>query len=253
MPSVWPDDIIDGLSGAPVEAIRPFKCLLLMPFEPQFDPVAEILHDIVQETVGTLALVVPDTQFPKIDRLDWVVSSGIIQEEIWQRVALADLIFCDISGCNPNVMFESGVCAAWKGMEQVVFIRNRSSKEKVPFDIAPKRYTEYSLESDRAKLEFRLKVTKLTKAVLIAFPNLPSDEPILRSPLEITFTGNRDDLVLRTPPLAHRRVIRQALEFGSTISVNRDSAQFPWTIRGHNTDFRAGERAWGFGRYADCR
>ncbi len=50
----------------------------------------------------------------KVDRLDWLTSTGIIHSEIWQKIIEADLIFVDITGYNPNVMFELGVVSAWK-------------------------------------------------------------------------------------------------------------------------------------------
>jgi len=42
----------------------------------------------------------------------------VIQQEIWREIEEADLIFCDITGYNPNVMFEAGACAAWKEMNR---------------------------------------------------------------------------------------------------------------------------------------
>jgi len=80
-----------------------------MPFEDRFDDIASLIHDtaieVFEQYKDFFAL-------PQIDRLDWVTSAGAIQQQIWQKIVEADLVFCDITGYNPNVMLESGV---WLG------------------------------------------------------------------------------------------------------------------------------------------
>lgn len=218
MSEVWPFEVKNKLIGATRDAIRPFKCLLLMPFEGRFDQVAELIESTVSEVAKQLTKDdVLGTQLSpsvNIKRLDWITSSGVIQYEIWQEIDEADLIFCDITGYNPNVMFESGVCAAWKEMKHVVFIKDRFFKQQSAFDIAPIRYTEYQLTSE-GKLPFQRKVEKLTQDVLIGFPDRQVSTTKIQLPFEREFKDNHDDLRLYTPPLAHRRVIDGALEFGS--------------------------------------
>src|SRR5690349_8299346 len=126
MSEVWPLDARRKLSGSPLDAIRPFRCLLLMPFQPKFDDVAALIHDVVSEAVNRLADPGRMGGLPRIERLDWVTSSGAIQQQIWQRILEADLVICDITSYNANVMFEGGVCAAWKDVAQVVFIKDRA-------------------------------------------------------------------------------------------------------------------------------
>jgi hypothetical protein len=126
MTEVWPLDARNRLAGTATDAIRPFRCLLLMPFQKEFDDVADIIHETVSQ--GISQFNDPNSfvgGLPNTERLDWVTSSGAIQQQIWQRILEADLIFCDITSYNSNVMFEGGVCAAWKDVVQVVFIKNR--------------------------------------------------------------------------------------------------------------------------------
>lgn len=47
-------------------------------------------------------------RYHKVDRLDWVTSSGAIQQQIWQKIIEADLVICDLTDYNPNVMVEGG-------------------------------------------------------------------------------------------------------------------------------------------------
>lgn len=213
MSEIWPLDVKNRVSSSVSEAIRPFKCLLLMPFEARFDQIAKVIEEIVSNYVQDFTVKF-GMELPIIKRIDWVTSTGVIQQEIWQEICEADLIFCDITGYNPNVMFESGVCSAWKEMKQVVFIKDRFFKQQSAFDIAPIRYTEYEMTSDGIK-ELRNKIAKLTMDVLIAFPDREGSSPNIKLPLDIDFTDNRDDLRIYTPPFAHRRVVNGYLEFGS--------------------------------------
>ena len=74
-----------------------------------------------------------------------------IQAQIWDSIVEADLIICDLTGHNPNVMFEAGVCAAVKDVEQVVFLRDTRFPIEPPFDVAPFRYLKDQLTSDRTQ------------------------------------------------------------------------------------------------------
>ncbi len=213
MSDIWPYDVKVGQSSSALNAIRPFKCILLMPFEARFDRVAEVIHNTISKKLEEFAANF-GPELPQIKRLDWVTSAGVIQQEIWEEITEADLIFCDITGYNPNVMFEAGVAAAWKNIGQVVFIQDRFFKQQSAFDIAPLRYTEYELTSDGLP-KFQNQIAQLTINALIAFPDLQGTAPAIQLPLEIDFKSNHDDLRIYTPPFAHRRVVNGALEFGS--------------------------------------
>ena len=213
MSEVWPLDVKQRLTGTDTNAIRPFKCLLLMPFDSRFNQVAQIIEATVREAILPFERDFGMAQ-PVVKRLDWVVSAQVIQQEIWREIIEADLVFCDITGHNPNVMFECGVCAAWKKMGQVVFVKDAFFKQQSAFDIAPVRYTEYELTSDGC-VSFRKKVVGLTRDALVAFPDSKGGHPELQLPLEIGFRDHRDDARIVTPPFAHRRVVDGALEFGS--------------------------------------
>jgi hypothetical protein len=184
-----------------------------MPFESRFNTVA----DLVQSTVVAICEQLKNFGFeplPQIQRLDWVTSSGVIQSQIWNEIYEADLIFCDVTGYNANVMFEAGVCGAWKHIQQVVFIRDHFYKGQSPFDLAPIRYTEYELTSEGVN-KFRQKIEQHVRNAMIAFPDMKSDVAPIHLPLHIKFEHGQDDLRIFTPPFAHRRVISYALEFGS--------------------------------------
>lgn len=212
MSLIWPLDVKNALQAAPSEDIRPFKCLLLMPFEDRFNTVADLLRQVVEFVNDKFRM-----PLPQIERLDWVTSSNVIQQEIWQKVLEADLVFCDITGLNPNVMFELGVSAAWKDITRVILLKERSAEQGPAFDIAPIRYTDYDLTYPAVDL-FRDKVRRLVEAALISYPDGLGAAAKISYPLAIEFSSGRDDPRIYTPPFAHRRVIDGALEFGSIFS-----------------------------------
>jgi hypothetical protein len=222
MSELWPLDVKMKLDQGPVEPLRPFRCLLLMPFESRFNAVADLIKATVSEVVEGFKGFGFEP-LPQIQRLDWVTSSGVIQREIWREIYDADLVFCDVTGYNANVLFESGVAAAWKRIEQVVFIRDHFYKGQSPFDMAPLRYTEYTLTSDGIA-EFKGKLQQLLTAAVIAFPDSQGVVPPLSLPLHVDFGSGYDDLRIYTPPFAHRRVVINSLEFGSLFSFSHSWA-----------------------------
>jgi hypothetical protein len=216
MPGIWPHDTLRRATYASDESLRPFHCVMLTPFDsPRFEDLARELERIVRDYTER---VLPTVQIGPaiVERLDWVNAAGTIQHQIWDRISKADLIFCDLTGQNPNVMFEAGVCAGWKRVEQVIFIRDAFYRPDQPFDIAPFRYVKYRMTTDGLPV-FEETLKQLVVDVVIRFPDRDhgSESAAVDLPLEIDFSGNRDDRRLVTPPLAHRRVRDGLFEFGS--------------------------------------
>jgi hypothetical protein len=170
MSKTWPYDVKAGEPFTPVDPLRPFRCLLFMPFKQEYSVVAELVKTRFLEVAGGL-FAGYNLHLPEIDRLDWVRSTGAIQDQIWQKLISADLIFCDISDNNPNVIFEAGVAAAWKPIHKVVFIKNKISEVKNPFDISPFRYIEYDLSSHSSIQEFKNAIGAVVQDAIIPFPD----------------------------------------------------------------------------------
>jgi len=212
MSSIWPRDVIQKTERSADDALRGLRCILLMPFKDEFAPIAHLLRETVERVVRQCPQL--SEQPPEVDRLDWANSSAVIHSELWERIARADLVFCDITGCNPNVMFEYGVYAAAKRVEHVVLIKNRADTERSPFNISPIRYFEYELTND-GLAEFVRRMEDVTLRALIGLPDPPAPNPQIALPLDISFTGNYDDPRVHTPSPSHRRVIDETLEFGS--------------------------------------
>jgi hypothetical protein len=185
-----------------------------MPFDKSFDDIAALIHD----TTNAVFQGFKDFfELPQVDRLDWVTSSGAIQQQIWHKIMEADLVICDLTGYNPNVMLESGVVAAWKTATQVIFIKDRSAAgTPAPFDIVPMRYFEYDRSSYAGIKAFQQKLATLIREALINFPDgVTAEHRQIPDDYSQDFGGGADDLSIVTAPFAHRRVKEGVLEFGS--------------------------------------
>jgi hypothetical protein len=216
MADIWPQSVLQQVVQDHDETLRPFHCVILMPFDSQrFEDVAAELKRVV-ETFTRSFLETVEIGPTVVERLDWVTSAGAIQHQLWERLARADLIFCDLTGQNPNVMFEAGVCAAWKRPEQVIFLRDAFYRPDQPFDIHPFRYLKYRMTSDGI-LQFEDSLQKMIAEVVVGFPDRhPVGEPTrLGSSLEMDFSDNRDNPRLLTAPLSHRGVRDGMIQFGS--------------------------------------
>ena len=213
MTAVWPFDVKNSFPFPADNPLRPFRCLMFMPFRKEFDDVAAIIREAVEEVFQNYY-----TSFgfhvPEIKRLDWEDSSGVVHQQLWQALLAADLVFCDTTSANPNVMYELGVSAGWKQMHQVALIRRSGVADHQPFDIAPIRYFEYDLQG-QGVLNFKRQIAAIATNVLIGFPDAQIESPSVQLPLRMEFGANIDDPRLYTPPFCHRRVKSGLFEFGS--------------------------------------
>lgn len=75
----------------------------------------------------------------KAIRADDVTSSNFIVLDILRKIVECDLAICDLSGRNPNVMYELGLRQAFN--KKTVLIKD--NKTISPFDVQAFRYCEY--------------------------------------------------------------------------------------------------------------
>lgn len=110
----------------------------LMPFREEFDDVYMVIRDAVSAAAAEskAALV--------CNRADEIAKPGKITDQIIQHIIDADLIIADVTGSNPNVMYELGFAHALK---KATVILNQEIHQS-PFDIAGFRQILY----DRTRL-----------------------------------------------------------------------------------------------------
>lgn len=98
-------------------------------------------------------------------RADEVSSSNLIVLDILRRIVECDIAICDLSGRNPNVMYELGLRQAFN--KKTVLIKD--DKTISPFDVQAFRYCEYdtNLRIDNACNNIS-SITKALKATSTA-------------------------------------------------------------------------------------
>ncbi len=108
------------------------KCFVIMPFGDEFDPVFQ--------TVRTAASnAMPDEEID-CHWLKDVVAAGRITDDILGALHSATLCVADVTGSNPNVMWETGYAMALD--KPTILIGQRA--EELPFDLKVHRVLPYS-------------------------------------------------------------------------------------------------------------
>jgi hypothetical protein len=208
--SIWPHDTALE-PDLPLKQFGYLTCFIASPFQPKnrFDDLFELVKRVCQQLRTVLQL----DGFECL-RSDNIASAGVIHPEIWQHLKRSDVIVVDVSGQNGNVLLELGVAAAWRRKEQVIILREESADEKHLFDINPARHIEYS----RTSSGFAVLEQKLASVMLGAVAAAPfSDDPSagLELPLTAKLDDGKDSAALWVPPVSHRRMLADCLEFGS--------------------------------------
>ena len=106
------------------------RVFVIMPFATQFDDVWRGGIERACNSQGLVCL-----------RVDQISLSTWITEDIEKCVEMANVVISDITGSNPNVMFELGWALA-KGKKPIV-IRQQDDPNQVPFDVHDIRYIPY--------------------------------------------------------------------------------------------------------------
>jgi hypothetical protein len=123
---------INPIFGPASYEIDPRLAFVLMPFT---DELTETYTTLIKPIVenNELGLV--------CKRADDIKSNRAIMQDIWKSICEARLIIADLTGLNPNVMYELGV-AHTLGKETLIIYR-KDENIKFPFDLAHIRRIEY--------------------------------------------------------------------------------------------------------------
>jgi hypothetical protein len=123
---------INPIFGPAAYDIDPRLAFALMPFT---DELTEIYTTLIKPTVES-------NEFGLVcKRADDIKSNRAIMQDIWKSACEAKLIIADLTGLNPNVMYELGV-AHTLGKETILIYR-KDEHIKFPFDLAHIRRIEY--------------------------------------------------------------------------------------------------------------
>jgi len=116
-------------------------------------------------------------------RADFVTSSNYIIVDILQKILDSDLVICDLSGRNPNVLYELGIRQAFN--LPTVLIKDVITPKI--FDIQGLRYAEYNhtlrvdeVKIDRSKITDSINGTTSSKGDVNSLIQLLSIKPATR-------------------------------------------------------------------------
>lgn len=153
------------------------KCFVIAPIgddtSPERGKVNSIIKDILIPTLGKDYDVFAAHQITK---------PGIITSQIVEMIFNCDLIVCDLTGVNGNVMYELAI--AHLKEKQVLIIAAKGTK--LPFDISQQRTIFYD---DNISGSFNLKAD-----MEVAISKI-KDEPNVENPITAYLSQNRTSLI----------------------------------------------------------
>lgn len=140
---------INPIFGPASYVVDPRLAFVLMPFT---DELTKIYNAVIKPCVenSDLGLV--------CKRADEIRSAKTIMQDIWKSICEARIIIADLTGLNPNVMYEVGI-AHTLGKETVL-VYQTGAEIKIPFDLTHIRRIEYTNDAiGGKKLETELRDT----------------------------------------------------------------------------------------------
>lgn len=118
---------------------RPLSILghvaVMMPFHANFNSVYEEIKVSCKE----LRL--------EAKRVDEIYKPGKVMDDIYALIAQSRVVICDLTGRNPNVLYEVGLAHALS-REVIIVVQN---EEDVPFDLRQFRFFKYSQDIEGLK------------------------------------------------------------------------------------------------------
>ena len=109
------------------------KVFVLMPFAEEFDDVYHIIRDAVESVRLATSTTI------ECYRADDIDDPGKISEQVLSAIRSSDLVIAELTGSNPNVMYELGFAHA---LEKPAIILNQAVHNS-PFDVKDFRQITY--------------------------------------------------------------------------------------------------------------
>lgn len=120
---------VSGLFSDPPLLRNPRLCFVAMPFREELKP---FYTGYIRPAIQQAGL--------ECIRVDEVHELGSIVDQIWKYISRAGLVVADLSGCNPNVMYELGLAHAL----QTPVVPLAREGERLPFDVGHIRTLFYT-------------------------------------------------------------------------------------------------------------
>ncbi len=125
--------------------IGPMNVFIIMPFAPKF-------NDSHAAILAAVAAAFPSNQAVAL-RLDAKHVAGNIVQQLIENIHRADIVIAEISGFNPNVMWELGFASA---IRRPCVLVHRGTIGTLPFDLRTERVLQYKpTKLDRLRIELK--------------------------------------------------------------------------------------------------
>ena len=132
----------------------PVRCFIVMPFSLEWSN--DVHQALVAACKGTSVTPV---------RGDDVFTPTDILVDIWQSINGADFVIADITGRNPNVLYELGVAHT---LAKPVLIISRHAVD-IPIDLSTRRIILYGQSEGDWREDLGIRVTKAIKEILLLY------------------------------------------------------------------------------------
>ena len=109
---------------------------VMMPFSAEFNSVYDVIKDVCKKTRCPAR------------RIDEIYGPGKIISDVFSTIAQSRLVVCDLTGRNPNVLYETGLAHA---LGRDVILLTQSEKD-VPFDLRQIRFIRYLRNNEGLEL-----------------------------------------------------------------------------------------------------
>ena len=123
------------LQGSIVQ-IRRGTGFVLLPHTDEFDGIFDTAVRPAMEANGI-----------DVTKANDIYNPGFILGQVWQQILSSEVVVADVSGINPNVIFELGLCYGLH-RSPILLVRN---PDELPFNLRSLRYIKYENTARGAK------------------------------------------------------------------------------------------------------
>ena len=202
---------INPIFGAAPDSINRRLAFVLMPFK----------DDLTRIYVSIVKPVVKENGLDCLRAADYKTARAIIQD-IWYVICESRLVIADMTGLNPNVMYELGIAHAVG--KNTIIIHQKKQDIQFPFELAHIRRIEYEDTAEGGKILER----ELNKTLRSVLKQQPLIGPIMAKVSETPEPATRTSSVGGDP----------TKRLGKTIPVESTQTQGDIKLTLHSVDLK---------------
>lgn len=143
--------------------VTPLRCFVVGPIGSKFAPIGDPARDIYEDALDVFEKVVqPACRAVGLDpvRADQIAATGEITEQVFRRLKDDEVVIADVSGGNPNVMYELGL----RHTRPLLTVQI-GEYGQLPFDVSAIRTIQFS-RSERGLIDARKELERALSAGL---------------------------------------------------------------------------------------